>query len=180
MSTMVVGVGGRGHRDWVIGPRVVARLAADQLVRSLGVRLMVTTELPSRLLDAGRDVRRLIIVRVTTEGGPLGRIHQTVLDTPTGRRPRGGSVPAASGSGFCALAGALWLPRRVVVLSVEGCDLAVGRASTPGADEVVRRVVEMVMRELGLRHRMIEPSDPHPLYPKLPMQQPQASRARSC
>lgn len=170
MSTMVVGVGGRGRRDWSIGPRVIARLAADPLVHALGVRLVVTTDLPGGLVHAAPAVSRLIVVRVSTQGGPPGAIHQDIVDAPvphSAQHPSHAALLDALGAaGGSPLGGLFWLPRRVVVLTAQGCDLAPGRDATPGADEAVRRIVAMVRRELKVAPPAGGVAGPRPVLPR--------------
>jgi hydrogenase maturation protease len=141
---VVVGVGNPFRHDDGVGPAVVERLRARR-DQPPGVTLAVTDGEPTRLIDLwdGADLA-VVVDAVHADPAQPGRVHEFVL----------GEVPAEAGAAsshgvavgtVVELAVALGrMPRRLVVLAVEGGDFTVGAGLTPpvvrAVDDVVRRI----------------------------------------
>jgi hydrogenase maturation protease len=144
---VVIGVGNEYRRDDGLGPAVLARLRADP---PAGAVLAGSDGEPAGMLDLwdGAD----LAVVVDAVAGPSGhgghRYELCVADLPDGA----GEAVSSHGVGLgetVALARALnRMPRRLVVLAVDGTDFGFGTRLSPAVaaavEPLVRRVRELV------------------------------------
>lgn len=148
MRTAVIGVGNEFRHDDGVGPEVARRVAALNLP---DVAVATTDGEPARLLElwAGTDVV-VIVDAVRNDPGDPGRIHELVVDRPL-PGPSGSASSHGLGLGEAVeLAVALGrMPRRMVVLAVEGTDFSQGVGLSPHVAAAVDRLVEDAAREAG-------------------------------
>src|SRR5919106_3414401 len=148
MTVIVIGIGNEFRHDDGAGPAVVQRLA------DLGVpesSLAVTDGEPSRLIELWSAAEVVVLVdAVRNDPARPGRIHELIVD-----RPVGGLGGTARSHGFglgeaIELALALErMPRRLVILAVEGADFTVGKGLSPEVAAALDRVVQLAAREIG-------------------------------
>jgi hydrogenase maturation protease len=151
MKAAVIGIGNEYRHDDGAGPEVIRRLAELELP---GVTLAVTDGEPARLIDlwAGADVG-VLVDAVRNDPANPGKIHEFVVD-----RPVAGYGGAASSHGLglgeaIDLALALdRMPRRLVILAVEGADFSPGVGLTPLVAAAVDRLVNLAIHEVGTTH----------------------------
>jgi hydrogenase maturation protease len=143
----VIGIGNEIRHDDGAGPTVVQRLAELNLP---GVSLTVTDGEPSRLIELWSEADLVVIVdAVRNDPARPGRIHQLIVD-----RPVGGSTDIATSHEF-RLNRAInlvitltRLPRRLVILTVEGADFTPGVGLTPNVAASIDRLVQLASCEV--------------------------------
>ncbi|HEU4543779.1 MAG TPA: hydrogenase maturation protease [Jiangellaceae bacterium] len=151
MTAIVIGIGNEFRHDDGVGPAVVKKLA------ELGppdVSLAVTDGEPSRLVDLWSEADVAVLVdAVRNDPVHPGKVHELIVD-----RPVGGLAGTASSHGLglgeaIDLAVALErMPRRLVILAVEGADFTVGTGLTPEVAAVIDRIVQLAIREVTAPH----------------------------
>jgi hydrogenase maturation protease len=149
MTSVVIGVGNEFRHDDGAGPAVVQQLAELDLP---GVSLAVTDGEPSQLIELWSQADVAVLVdAVRNEPARPGRIHELIVDRPV--RGLGGAA-SSHGLGLgeaIDLAVALErMPRRLVILAVEGADFTVGKGLTPEVAAAVDRLAQMAAREAGI------------------------------
>ena len=128
----------------------VGLLVADRL-RAAGVDVQECQDEPTRLLDAWRDLDRLVLVDAVRSGAPPGTVHR--VDASSGELPRELGLSSSHLFGVAetiALARALdRLPAHVVVYGVEGEQFGATSTVTPAVSAAIDAVTASVLRELG-------------------------------
>jgi hydrogenase maturation protease len=146
-EAVVIGIGNPYRRDDGIGPAVAAQIEAQRLP---GVRVAISGGDPAGLLEAwaGADLAVIVdaIHRVPAFPGTIHRLTASQLET---------SGVATSSHGF-GLPDALRLgralerlPRRVVILAVEGADTVPGSGLSEAVAAAVPHAAAAVIAELG-------------------------------
>jgi hydrogenase maturation protease len=149
VTVVVIGVGNRLRGDDAAGPEVADRVRAEA-PGSVDVR--ICEQEPSRLLDAlaGADVA-LIVDAVATGAAP-GTLHRfDASSAPVPSRELRSSTHALGVGESLELARALGrLPRRTVVLGIEGTAFLAGGELSPAVAEGVERAAASVLEEVAL------------------------------
>jgi hydrogenase maturation protease len=148
MKTTVIGIGNEYRHDDGVGPEVVARLATLNLPDA---SFAVTDGEATELIDlwSGADVG-VVVDTVRSDPAQPGKIHEFVVD-----RPHAGHDSAASSHGLglgeaIDLALALGrMPRRLVILAVEGADFSPGVGLSPPVAGALDRLVQLALNELS-------------------------------
>lgn len=144
-AVLVLGAPLRG--DDAVGPLVGERL------RAAGVDVHECGDDPTRLVERLAGVDLAVVVDAVRSGQAPGTVHRIDgrADALAGG-PGGVSTHSIGLAAAIDLAEALGaLPRRVVVIGVEGERFAIGDAPTPAVSAAVPQVVEEVMSVLGER-----------------------------
>jgi hydrogenase maturation protease len=140
-------LGSRYRGDDAVGP-----LVADRL-RAAGAAVLDCDDEPTRLIDAWAGLELVVIVDAVRSGAAPGTVHR--VDAGEGPLPR--ELRLASTHAF-SIADTLELgrelgrmPRRVVVVGVEGAAFALGDPVTPAVAAALPGVAESVLAELSDR-----------------------------
>ena len=148
MNVVVVGVGNRYRGDDGVGLAVVERLAGRL---PPGVRVVPCEQEPSRLIEAWGEAAAAVVVDAVESGaepGALARFDASATELPA--RTFRSSTHAFGVGEAVELARALGkLPRRVVVLGVEGADFAAREGLSRPVEAAVERVAQAVLDELA-------------------------------
>lgn len=147
-KAMVIGIGSEFRHDDGVGPEVIRHLADLDLP---GVTLELADGEPSRLIDLWEAAEVVVLIDAVrnTPSNP-GVIHHMIVDQPTG-----GDGPAASSHGLglgdaADLAMALGrMPKRLVILAVEGHDFSAGCGLSPHVRGAVPSLVDHAVREVS-------------------------------
>lgn len=151
MKAIVIGIGNEYRHDDGVGPETVRRLATLGLT---DVALEVTDGDPAQLIDLWHEADVAVLIdAVRNDPTHPGKIHELIVD-----RPVAGPAGTASSHGL-GLGEAIDLaitldrmPRRLVILAVEGADFTSGVGLTPEVATAVDRIVEIAEREVAARH----------------------------
>ncbi|HEX6235268.1 MAG TPA: hydrogenase maturation protease [Jiangellaceae bacterium] len=148
MTAVVIGIGNEFRRDDGVGPAVVQRLAELDLP---GVSLTVTDGEPSRLIDLWAEADVVVLIdAVRNDPARPGKIHELIVDRPVGGL---GGTASSHGLGLgeaIDLAVALErMPRRLVILAIEGADFSAGTGLSPEVAAAIDRLVDLAAREVG-------------------------------
>jgi hydrogenase maturation protease len=143
-----VGVACLGNR--FRGDDGVGLLVADRL-RAAGVDVQECQDEPTRLLDAWRELDRLVLVDAVRSGAPPGTVHR--VDASSGELPRELGLSSSHLFGVAetlALARVLdALPAQVIVYGIEGSAFGASTAVEPVVAAAVEPVAAGVLRELA-------------------------------
>lgn len=146
MSALVVGIGNPDRGDDGVGPEVARRIAEMSVPGILVVEHAEPLDLVERL-GASEDC--VVVVDAARPDGQPGRVHVWRVGVAPLRH-----APLALGSHGLGVAEAVELaratgrlPRRLVLVGVEGCAFEVGR---PLSAEVRARLDDAVRTVLGL------------------------------
>ncbi len=138
---VVAGVGNELRRDDGIGPAAIAGLGAGL---PAAVETVTLDGEPARLIEAWDGADLAVVVDACTSGAAPGTVHR-IEDPSTGPIPAPSSSHGAGVAEAVRLGTALGrLPRRLVVLAVEGADFGPG----PGLSEPVRAALTQVLAQL--------------------------------
>ncbi|NEE00648.1 hydrogenase maturation protease [Phytoactinopolyspora halotolerans] len=145
---VVIGVGNEYRRDDGVGAAVVRRLHRCTLPQ---VTLAITDGESSRLIELWGDADVAVVVdALHADGGEPGRIHRVVVDRPlTGHRPLASSHGMGMGEAVDLALALDRMPRRLVILAVEGADFSVGRGLTPAVRAALDRIAALTIDELS-------------------------------
>jgi hydrogenase maturation protease len=146
MKTIVIGIGNEFRHDDGVGPEVVSRLASQDLPN---VSLAVTDGEPTRLIDLWSEADVAVLIdAVRNDPVHPGAIHQLIVDRPIAC-PGGTASSHGLGLGEAIdLAVTLErMPRRLVILAVEGTDFTPGVGLTPEVATAVDRLVQLAVHE---------------------------------
>jgi len=145
---VVVGVGNALRGDDAAGLAVADHVRAHA---PAGLSVRVCEEEPTRLLDALGDADVAYVVDAMSTGAPGGTVHRfDASDEPIPSRELRSSTHALGIGETLELARALGrLPRRTVVLGIEGTDFGTGNALTPAASQGVERAAGIVLEEVA-------------------------------
>ena len=146
-ATIVIGVGNPYRRDDGIGPAVIERLRRRHLP---GVNLAECDGEPTRLLDLWAGAEMAIVVDAVRTASPHpGTIHRRSLRHPSTPRMRGGGTHAVDLGDAVALAAALdLLPRTLLLYAVEAGDTTPGEGLTPPVQAALDELVDELVAEL--------------------------------
>ncbi len=142
-------LGNRYRGDDAVGP-----LVADRL-RAAGAAVLECDDEPTRLLDAWAGLDLVVIVDAVSSGATAGTVHRV----EAGEGPLPGDLGLASTHAFSVpdaleLGRALGrVPRRVLVIGVEGVAFGMGDPVTPAVEAALDGVAEAVLAELSLEER---------------------------
>ncbi len=145
---VVLGVGEPLRQDDGLGPRVVG-LARDR--NGPGVEFVERVTDPLDLLDRWSGARLAIVVDAMRSGAPVGTVRRLEAEEVE----RAVAEPATSTHGLSlreavALGRALGrLPERLVVVLVEGVEMALGTELSPPVRAAVSRAANMIVAELA-------------------------------
>lgn len=148
MAATVIGIGNEFRHDDGAGPAVVQRLAEMDLP---GVSLTVTDGEPTRLIELWSDADVVVLIdAVRNDPAHPGKIHELIVDRPVGGL---GGTASSHGLGLgeaIDLAVALErMPRRLVILAVEGADFSAGTGLSPDVAAAVEHLARLAAREVG-------------------------------
>ncbi|WP_207782088.1 hydrogenase maturation protease [Phytoactinopolyspora limicola] len=147
-AVVIIGVGNTYRHDDDAGPAAVRILRRRALPN---VTLAITDGEPTRLLElwSGADLA-VVIDAVHNDPARPGRLHRVDVDRPV-VAPRQRSSSHGLGLGEAVeLALALdRMPRRLVLLAVEGAAFSVGQGLTAAVSRSLNRVVELVVDEVA-------------------------------
>jgi hydrogenase maturation protease len=146
-APIVIGVGNPYRRDDGIGPAVIERLRRRHLP---GVNLAECDGEPTRLLDLWADAEVAIVVDAIRTASPRpGTIHRRSLRHPSTPRMRGAGTHAVDLGDAVALAAALdLLPRTLLLYAVEAGNTSPGEGLTPPVQAVLDQLVDELVAEL--------------------------------
>jgi hydrogenase maturation protease len=140
----LIGLGNRLRHDDAAGPEVAHRVRA---AAPAGIDVLELRDDPIALLDAWNGADLAVVVDTVRTGAPPGTVHRLDLHgrmAVPDRRDRHSSHTLALGD-LIELAGALErLPRRMVIIAIEGGELGHGI----GLSVPVRAAVEVVVDNL--------------------------------
>lgn len=147
MTAVVIGVGNEYRHDDGAAVEVIGQLRHRHLP---GVTLAVTDGEPSRLLGLWEGTDLAIVVdAIRSESSIPGNVHNLVVEPARFEAP---TSPSSHGLGLgeaVELARALGrLPRRLVIIGVEGADFSLGLGLSPAVAQRIQDVVDLVVTEL--------------------------------
>lgn len=148
MRVVVIGIGNPYRRDDAAGVEVAARLR--EAARG-GVEVVEHDGEPGALLDLWQEAGVAFVVDAVRSGGEPGAVHWTeVGGGPIPAEPRRDSSHAFGLADAVELARALdRLPRRLVLVGIEGREFTAGTGLTPAVAAAVPRVVQMILDEIS-------------------------------
>lgn len=161
VPVLVVGVGNRYRRDDGAGPTAAARLGEAARVP---VALLDGIGDGTALLDAWRGADTVIVLDAMKSGAAPGTIRRLDAGTEDGPadvaamlgagRALGGSTHGLGVAEAVALAQTLRrLPRRLVIIGVEGARFDAGVDLSPAVEQAVDEVVRLGLEEVANVHR---------------------------
>lgn len=156
-SCLVIGVGNPLRRDDGIGVLVAQRVAS---LKPPGVTVRIHAGGGLELIELWQGAERAVVVDAVAAGAPPGTVHR--LDAGAGPLPtrlRGvGSTHDLGLRDAVELARVLQrLPRRMIVIGIEGGDFAAGTVLSAPVQAAVERALAAVLAELVER-----PAGTHP------------------
>jgi hydrogenase maturation protease len=144
VSTLVVGLGNPDRGDDGVGPAVAERVRE---LRLPDVEVLVEDS-PASLPDVWEDADIVVVVDAVQSGRPAGSV--TTIDATDEPLPPWDGSGGTHGFGLSAtveLARALeTLPRRLVVIGVEGSSFTVGAPLSPAVADALADAVDAVQR----------------------------------
>lgn len=141
---LVVCVGNALRGDDGVGPAVA------QVLRERGMAAVVHDGEPASLIDAWDGAAAVVLVDAVVTGADAGTVHRFDAAAGTLRAGGGASTHGLGVAEAVELARALGrLPRRVVVIGVEGADFAPGAELSPPVTAAVAEAADAVARELS-------------------------------
>ena len=145
---VVVCLGNRYRGDDAAGP-AIADLLRERL--PAGVELAAVEDEPTRLLDAWQGADAAVVVDAITSGAPAGTLHRFDASAePVPARAFRSSTHAYGLAETVELGRALGrLPRRLVILGVEGASAAAGTRLTPAVEAALEPAADAVLGELA-------------------------------
>lgn len=145
----MIGIGSKDRHDAGVGPEVIDRLAD---LRLRNVSLAVVDGEPTPVVDLWSDVEvGVLIDAVHSQPSHPGKIHELIVDTPLTGQCRSAASPGLELTEVIEFALALGrMPRRLVILAVEGSDFTPGRGLTPAVEMAVDRVVRLASKEVAI------------------------------
>jgi hydrogenase maturation protease len=151
MTAVVIGVGNVFRHDDGAGLAVIERL--ERLASPVpGLRLAITDGEPARLLElwSGAEVAVVVDAVHNHAVSEPGRIHRLVVDRPLPAEPGAASSHGLGLGAAVDLAIALdRMPRRLVLLAVEGADFSVGLGLSSHVAAALDRLVVEVLAAVG-------------------------------
>lgn len=149
VRAVVIGIGTVDRHDAAVGPEVIDRLAE---LRLRDVSLAVIDGDPAQLVDLWSDVDvGVLIDAVRSQPSHPGKIHELIVDNPLTGHCRSAASPGLELTEVIDFALALGrMPRRLVILAVEGSDFTPGRGLTPAVEVAVDRVVRLAAKEVAI------------------------------
>lgn len=160
---VVIGIGNPACGDDGAGPAVIQALLEASLPP--GVSVIESNGDPGTLLEAWRGAELAILVDAVVSGAAPGTLTRGTLDEMGGHGLAGHRSSHALGlAESVGLGRALQcLPRRIVVLGIEGAAFAAGAPMSPDVRSGVRQAVPAVLAELpGTGPRGAPTSPRHP------------------
>lgn len=151
MKAAIIGVGDRERHDAGVGPEVIDRLADLEL---RDVTLAVVDGDPASVLDLWADVDvGVLIDAVHNDPCHPGKIHELIVDSPLTGRGYSAASPRLELTEVIELALTLGrMPRRLVILAVEGSDFTPGVGLTPAVAATIDRLVRLAVEEVAIAH----------------------------
>jgi hydrogenase maturation protease len=156
--TLVIGVGNPFRRDDGVGAAAVERFRKQAPGgRGAGdVQVLCLDGEPARVIDAWDGAERAVVVDAVRSGSAPGTVQRVEVDLDgddVASQLPGSRFGASSHSAGIAEAVALGralgrLPRRLVVLGVEGEDFGPGPGLSPAVETALPTVVADIEREL--------------------------------
>jgi hydrogenase maturation protease len=151
---LVIGVGNRYREDDAAG-----LIAASQLGREAGVpvELLDNAGDGTMLFDVWEQADTVVLIDAMRSGAPAGTVRR--VDAGTADGPAGGPMLGASTHGInvaeaVALARTLRrLPRRLIVIGVEGARFDAGEGLSPEVRRALDEVVRAGLEALGEMRR---------------------------
>ncbi|NDL59664.1 hydrogenase maturation protease [Phytoactinopolyspora mesophila] len=149
---VVIGVGNDLRRDDGLGPTVIRRLGRCTLPH---VTLAVCDGEPSRLLElwSGADLA-IVVDAVQNDPARPGHLHEIIVDRPVAANQARTSSHGLGVGEAVELALTLdRMPRRLVILAVEGADFSVGQGLTPAVVATLDRLTHLINQEISYCQR---------------------------
>lgn len=146
-GTIVIGVGNRYRHDDAAGLEAAARIRE---AAPPGVEVFVHDGEPASLIELWRGADRVFVIDAVPPNGNPGAIHHVRVGAePVCDRPRRDSSHAIGLGDAVELARALErLPRRLVLVGIEGEEFSAGEGLSPAVAPSARLAASSVLGEI--------------------------------
>ncbi|MGI9607516.1 MAG: hydrogenase maturation protease [Acidimicrobiales bacterium] len=151
---VVIGIGNSMRSDDGVGLAAVARLEnATGACDENSIELRTLDGEPTRLIEAWRGRRRVIVVDAARAGSSAGSIHR--IEVGVDPLPEWASIASSHSAGVAeaiALARTIdALPDELILYGVEPADLSIGEGLSAAVASAVPRLVELLVAEVSQR-----------------------------
>lgn len=148
MKTLLIGIGNEYRRDDAVG-LIIARRVQEKALKTITVR--EASGEGAALMEAWKEAQTVILVDAVCSGAEAGTIHRIeAREQPLPAKFFHYSTHAFSVAEAIELARVLnQLPPRLIVYGIEGKNFAAGVGLSPEVNEVVQKVMDDVLRDVG-------------------------------